>query len=208
MKGSAVLAAALSGLAIVGYVTYRAVLTEPEPQPSADSQAAVVAADARPAPAATLPEFSLANLTGEPQSIYSWPEQALVINFWATWCAPCLREIPLLKDFQDAQRDNSITVVGIAVDRPDPVAAFVEEMAFNYPVLVGQAEGMEAAASFGVDFFALPFTVFVDADRNVLGVHTGEIHAADLENLAAVLVALGRDEIDLDTARQRIAGRI
>ena len=203
----AVNAAILAAAVIGSYAAYRMLLAPPPAAPPA-AQAPVDEAEQRPAPAEQLPDFSLANLAGESQSIYSWPGDALVINFWATWCAPCLREIPLLRSFQDEQRDSRVTVVGIAVDRADPVAAFAEEMSFNYPILVGQAEGMEAAASFGVAFFALPFTVFVDHDRNVLGVHTGELHAEDLENLAAVLASLERGDIDVDTARARVAGRI
>jgi thiol-disulfide isomerase/thioredoxin len=202
-----IVAIVVSLLGLGAYFAYRELVV----QPAAEAPIAGTTNDPaaqRPPPATTLPEFTLANLAGEQQSIYSWPGDALVINFWATWCAPCLREIPLLKTFQDEQRDNGLTVVGIAVDRPDPVTAFAGDMNFNYPILVGQTEGMEAAASFGVDFFALPFTVFVDGDRNVLGVHTGELHAEDLENLATVLAALERGEIDLATARGRVAGRI
>lgn len=201
---------AIAGLLAVGGIfAYRSMLEragEPATSPTAQESAEV--SEQRPAPAETLPEFSLANLAGEQQSIRSWPGDALVINFWATWCAPCLREIPLLKTFQDQQREHGVTVVGIAVDRPDPVANFAQDMSFNYPILVGQAEGMEAAASFGVDFFALPFTVFVDGDRNVLGVHTGELHDEDLENVAAVFASLASGELDLQTARDRVAGRI
>ena len=206
MKASAIGVAVAGMLAVGGYVAYRTMPTEPD----AAAQSEPTEAEASPAvqPAQTLPEFSLANLSGEQQSIQSWPDQALVINFWATWCAPCLREIPLLKEFHDTQQANGIMVVGIAVDRPEPVAAFAQDMTFNYPVLVGQAEGMEAAASFGVDFFALPFTVFTDHDANIIGVHTGEIHTEDLENLAAVLEALEAGTIDLEHARARIDGRI
>ena len=196
-------------LAIGGIFAYRASIEGTgEPTPPVNAQGPAEASEQRPAPAETLPDFSLANLAGDQQSIRSWPGDALVINFWATWCAPCLREIPLLKTFQDQQRENGVTVVGIAVDRPDPVADFAQDMSFNYPILIGQAEGMEAAASFGVDFFALPFTVFVDGDRNVLGVHTGELHDEDLENVAAVFTSRARGEIDLQTARDRVAGRI
>jgi len=205
MKSSALFAVALSGAAILGYVSYRALTSQTAPEPAT---AVAEAEQAGPAPAETLPDFSLPSLTGEQQSILSWPDHALIINFWATWCGPCLREIPLLKTFQDEQRDNAIQVVGIAIDRLEPVQAFVTDMGFNYPVLVGQTEGSQAAASFGVEFFALPFTVFTDHDRNVLGVHTGEIHAEDLANLAAVLADLRAGSIDLTTARDRIAGRI
>lgn len=205
MKSSALIAVVLSGAAIVGYVSYRTLTSQPAPEPAAH---VAEAEQTEPAPAETLPDFSLPNLTGGQQSILSWPDNAMIINFWATWCGPCLREIPLLKTFQDEQRDNAIQVVGIAIDRLEPVQAFVAEMGFNYPVLVGQTEGSQAAASFGVDFFALPFTVFTDHDRNILGVHTGEIHAEDLADLAAVLADLQAGRIDLVTARDRVAGRI
>lgn len=206
MKTSAVVVAVAGVLTVGGYVAYRAMLVEPDA--AARSEPAVADAMAGVEPAQTLPEFTLANLSGEQQSIRSWPDQALIINFWATWCAPCLREIPLLKDFQDTQRANAVTVVGIAVDRLQPVAAFAEDLAFNYPVLVGQADGMDAAASFGVEVFALPFTVFTDRNANILGVHTGELHTEDLENFAAVLEDLGAGRIDLQSARARVAGRI
>src|SRR5690606_40937128 len=130
-----------------------------------------------------LPHFELADLEGAPRSIHIWPGQPLVINFWATWCAPCLREIPLLKALQ--QENDWLTVVGIAVDRTEPVVEFAASMDFNYPILVGQAEGWEAAARFG-EFYALPFTVFTSADGHVIGVHTGELHAEHLENVQAV----------------------
>jgi thiol-disulfide isomerase/thioredoxin len=204
----------LSGAALLGYVAYRTLLPVPEIAPAGvatiDTPAAAPAVVEAPSaePVDTLPEFVLGTLDGGRQSIFSWPDQALVINFWATWCAPCLREIPLLRAFQTERGGDGVQVVGIAVDRLGPVTKFAEEMAFNYPQLIGESDAIEAAASFGIDFFALPFTVFTDHDRNVLGVHTGEIHREDLDNLAAVLADLRAGRIGLDEARARVAGRI
>jgi hypothetical protein len=101
-----------------------------------------------------------------------------------------------------------VQVVGIAVDRLDPVLSFAADMEFNYPILVGQSDAMDAAASFGVDFFALPFTVFAAADGRLLGVHTGEVHQEHLDNLLAVLDDLDGARIDMPAARARIAGRM
>jgi len=203
MKNSALIALALSGAALLGYVSYRTLLPSAPPVPAAVPAAAPVQA----APAQTLPDFSLSTLSGTQQSILDWPGKALIINFWATWCPPCLREIPLLKEFQAADAERSIQVVGIAVDRLEPVRAFAEKMDFNYPLLIGQADAMDAAGAFGVDFFALPFTVFTDTDGNVLGVHTGELHGGDLENFAMAVAELRAGAIDLDGARARIDGR-
>ena len=157
---------------------------------------------------AQLPDFSLPDLDGTPRSIRSWAgERGLIINFWATWCAPCLREIPLLTAFQ-AQQGATAQVIGIAVDRLDDVVAFAPEMNFNYPILVGQSEAMEAAQAFGVEFLALPFTVFTAAGGQILAVHTGEVTAGDLDNYASVLADVAAGAVDLDQARARMAGRL
>ena len=190
----------LSSAAVLSYVGYRALDLVPIPD-----ETAVVAATG---PVETLPEFTLNDPAGEPQSIGSWPGKALLINFWATWCAPCLREIPLLIEYQHKHRDRSVQVVGIAVDRPDPVRAFMEDLEFNYPVLVGEVDAMDAAAAFGVDFFALPFSVFTDTQGHILGVHTGELHAEDLDALQSVLADLETGRTDVSGARARLAGRM
>jgi hypothetical protein len=112
----------------------------------------------------------------------------------------------MLKELQTHRPD--VQVVGIAVDRRDPVVGFAANMQFNYPILIGESAGWDAAAAFGVNVYALPFTVFTAPDGSVLGVHTGELHAEHLENLTAVLDDLKAGKIDLATARARIAGRI
>lgn len=150
-----------------------------------------------------LPEFVLPGLAGQPLSIRSWPGRPLVINFWATWCAPCVREIPLLKDFQI--QHPSMQVVGIAVDNVDAVKTFDADMQFNYPIMIGGAEAVEAAAAFGVEVLAMPFTIFAAADGRLIGVHRGEIHAEELESFVAVVSDLEAQRIDIETARARLA---
>jgi thiol-disulfide isomerase/thioredoxin len=202
---------ALSAAAVLGYWAYRSIET---PEPAAPQPAAAVldlAADpdepteARQ-PVETLPDFSLGNLAGEPQSIRSWPGKPLLINFWATWCAPCLREIPMLKELQSSRPD--LQVVGIAIDKREPVVAFAAERQFNYPILIGQSEAWQAAAALGVNIYALPFTIFAAADGSILGVHTGELHAEQLDNFRTVSDDLQAQKIGLAEARSRIAGRM
>lgn len=194
--------AALSATALVGYGVYRSLL------PATDRAEGPASAAAAPGPdelADALPDFELSNLDGEPTSVGSWPERPLVINFWATWCAPCLREIPLLKSLQAEHPE--LRVIGIAIDRPGPVREFAADMDFNYPILVGQGDAMGAATTFGIRVLALPSTVFTAADGATLGVHVGEIHAAELDELTATLTALDAGAIDRDGARRRIAGQ-
>jgi len=161
---------------------------------------------AAPETAETLPDFSLGNLAGEQQSIRSWPGKPLLINFWATWCAPCLREIPMLKELQAARPD--LQIVGIAIDKRDPVVEFAGKMQFNYAILIGQSEAWAAAAALGVNIYALPFTIFTAGDGSILGVHTGELHAEHLERFRAVVDDLAAERINVEEARSRIAGPI
>ena len=206
------LTALLSGAALVGYISFR-LFVGPVPDDSGpptlqfgEDPAAEEHDDSPAALADTLPEFSLETLAGAQQSIASWPDKPLLINFWATWCGPCLHEIPMLKQYQTRRPD--LQVVGIAVDKRDSVAGFAATMQFNYPILIGESGGWDAAAAFGVNVYALPFTVFTAPNGAVLGVHTGELHQEHLDNLTAVLDDLKAGKIDIQTARARIAGRI
>lgn len=201
------LTAALSAAAVLGYFAYRAFVPAAEvagPTAAVDD-AASPAASASPT-VAMLPDFSLGNLAGEQQSIQSWPGKPLLINFWATWCGPCLREIPMLKELQSARPD--LQVVGIAIDKRDPVVEFAGNMQFNYPILIGQNEAWAAAAALGVNIYALPFTIFTAGDGSMLGVHTGELHAEHLETFRTVVDDLAAGRIDVEQARARIADRI
>ena len=188
-KNPTLLTALLSAATIVGYAAYRLTLSEPE-EPSRFAN--------------ELPEIVLDDLAGTPTPLSTWAGKPLVVNFWATWCAPCLREIPLLKTFHEEH--ESIEVIGIAVDRREPVLDFVaDEMQFNYPVLIGQAAGYDAMAIFRNDAQVMPFTAFTAPGGAILGVHYGELHPEHLENFAATVDLLGSGEIDLDEARDRIA---
>lgn len=196
MARSTMLTLALSAAALLAYVGYRAAIPGNPPDSAAPAGASVMVE--------TLPEFALEDINGQVRSIHGWEGDALLINFWATWCAPCLREIPLLKAFQDGGGTGNVQVVGIAVDHLEAVQAFDEEMDFNYPVLAGELEAIEAAAEFGLPFFVLPFTVFADRHRRILGVHNGELHAEHLDEFLRVLNSLEAGSMDVEAARTRL----
>jgi thiol-disulfide isomerase/thioredoxin len=198
--------AALSAAAILGYVAYRALQPTLDSAPTAAETGSPAGESAAPTMAATLPEFSLGNLAGEQQSIRSWPGKPLLINFWATWCGPCLREIPMLKDLQTGNPD--LQVVGIAIDKREAVVEFAAKMEFNYAILIGQSEAWEAAAALGVNIYALPFTVFAAGDGTLLGIHSGELHAEHLDRFQAVAEALAAGRITVEAAKQRLAAPI
>lgn len=179
MKNAAIAAAVVvAGLAgAVAYVAY-------------DQLKARVAPASAPAPAAaapatqlvaTLPQFQLADRSGEMRSLQDWPGQALIVNFWATWCAPCRREIPLLQQIQRDHAGEGFQVIGIAVDFRDKVLAYADEMKIDYPLLIGEQEALDAAAAFGVTTVGLPFTVFSDRQGRVVTAHLGELTAAEAD---------------------------
>ncbi|MBT8421704.1 MAG: TlpA family protein disulfide reductase [Gammaproteobacteria bacterium] len=152
---------------------------------------------------ATLPHFVLNDVWGERRNIHEWAGQPLLINFWATWCAPCRREIPLLEALHKEQ--SGIQVIGIAVDVRDDVATFLGEFGVSYPNLVGETDAIDVAAMLGVDEMVLPFTVLVGADGQLLTVHTGELTAGQLAEIAAISAAYETRELSAAAARAELA---
>jgi thiol-disulfide isomerase/thioredoxin len=154
---------------------------------------------------ARLPDFSLKDLSGKPTSVESWSGKSLVINFWATWCAPCRREIPLLKTLADNWAGRDLAIVGIAVDYPDKVRAFAEQFKIGYPVLIGEQDALEVAAKFGMTSPALPFTVFTDRRGEVVALFVGELHRPQADFILSEVQNLNDQRIGLSQARRAIA---
>jgi len=150
------------------------------------------------------PSFTLAGLDGKMHDFSEFAGRHRLLNFWATWCAPCRREIPLLKEFQAQQGDDGILVIGIAVDVMEDVQQYAQAEHFNYPVLVGEMDAMAVAEQSGLQFTAMPFTMIVTADGEFLSAHFGELHRPDLDKIGQVLARLDAGDIDTDTARQAL----
>jgi thiol-disulfide isomerase/thioredoxin len=151
-----------------------------------------------------LPEFSLQDRDGKPVSIKAWTGKSLIINFWATWCAPCRREIPLLESLQRAWADRGVAVIGIAVDHRDQVLAYADDMKIGYPLLIGEQDALDAAAAFGVAAPAFPFTVFTDRRGEVVALYMGELHRAESDLILSVLEQVNQGQVPLPEARRTI----
>ena len=134
------------------------------------------------------PEFTLPDLDGRPRQPAEWDGKVLVVNFWATWCAPCREEIPLLIDLE--RRRPGVRVVGIAVDRPEAVRAFAAELGIEYPILLDDLKG-STMRRYGNRIGALPFTVITGRDGIVAYVRLGELEAAELDRVTGALLRHG-----------------
>lgn len=151
-----------------------------------------------------LPRFSLGDRTGRATSIASFGTASLVINFWATWCAPCRREIPLLQSLHSEWAGRDVTVVGIAVDHRDKVLEFADRLNIAYPLLIGEQDALDVATTFGVDSPVFPFTVFTDRRGEVVTLFIGELHRPQAELILGAVHDLDRGLIQLPAARQVI----
>jgi thiol-disulfide isomerase/thioredoxin len=152
-----------------------------------------------------LPTFSINDLQGRPTSAAAWSGKSLVLNFWATWCAPCQREVPLLKALSTEWSDRDVEVVGIAVDHPDKVQGFAEQFKIPYPLLVGEQNALDLATKLGLSTPVFPFTVFSDRRGHVVALFIGELHRPQADLILSVLQNLNQDKVQLPDARRLIA---
>lgn len=121
-------------------------------------------------------ELAMASLQGRP----------LLINFWATWCAPCVRELPLLDAHQRAHAAHGLTVLALAIDGPTPVRDFLQRTPLGLQVALAGLPGTELARSLGNAQGGLPFSVLIGAQGQVLARKTGELQAEDLARWATL----------------------
>ncbi|MGH8799251.1 MAG: TlpA family protein disulfide reductase [Casimicrobiaceae bacterium] len=141
-----------------------------------------------PAAADALLALSLPDAAGHPQPIAQWRGKVLVINFWATWCAPCREEMP---DFIRAQNDfgpKGLQVVGIAVDSADKVQQFAKELGLNYPALIGGYPAMDLSKSLGNSLVALPYTLVLDRQGRVAYTHLGPVKVGAFRDVVSKLL--------------------
>ena len=133
----------------------------------------------------------LPDADGRQQALSQWRGKVLVVNFWATWCAPCREEMPRFVAAQARDGAKGVQFVGIAVDDPGKVRIFAKEIGLNYPTLIGGYGAVELSRTLGNELSALPFTIVVDRGGRVADTHLGPLKAADLDRLLAGLLGAG-----------------
>jgi thiol-disulfide isomerase/thioredoxin len=125
--------------------------------------------------------WSFADTDGRERHMSEWAGQIVVVNFWATWCPPCRKEIPAFIALQERLAAEQVTFIGIAFDRLEAVKPFIAEQGVNYPILIGEEAVAQYMRSLGNTIGALPFSALIGRDGRVLVTHQGEWHEADVE---------------------------
>ena len=110
----------------------------------------------------------------------------LLLNFWATWCPPCVEELPLINRFYTENSAKGWQVLGLAVDQADPVKRFLDKMPLNFSVALAGMPGIELSKSLGNLTGGLPFTVVIGADGQIAQRKMGKISPQDLQAWAAL----------------------
>ncbi|HKX99768.1 MAG TPA: TlpA disulfide reductase family protein, partial [Steroidobacteraceae bacterium] len=154
------------------------------------------------------PDITLADRDGKPRSLSEWNGKPQVINFWATWCAPCRREIPMLNALASDGAWPEIVLIGIAIDFREDVLRYLQATPIDYTVLIGEQDGLDAARAFGVESLGLPFTAFVDASGRIVTIHVGELHRPQADVILSILRSVDAGQIDLKTAQARIRSEV
>jgi len=121
------------------------------------------------------PEFALQDLDGKLRNIKEWDGKVLLVNFWATWCPPCKREIPAFMALQEQYGKQGFQVIGVAIDNEEAVRDYVDTMGINYPVMAAELDSMDIARQYGNRINALPFSAFVGRDGKIVLTRPGEM---------------------------------
>ena len=133
--------------------------------------------------AVALYQQKMSDMDGQLLSLDAYRGHLTVINFWATWCPPCVEEIPELDRFYRQYAPDKLKMLGIAIDSPSQVKAFLVHTPINYPLLFGGLEGTQLASQLGNTSGGLPFTVVISPEGKIFWRHMGRISLPELENV-------------------------
>ena len=131
-------------------------------------------------------DFFLENIEGETISIVEFRGEKTLINFWATWCRPCRKEMPMLNGVFLSQDPSKFSVVGIAIDKPEKVTQFVAELGIDFPIMVGQSEAYDVMKDLGNEALTLPYTILIDEEGEVVWSKNTELKHSDMDEVLGI----------------------
>lgn len=129
--------------------------------------------------------YVLPDLDGNNTALAKWHGKVVLLNFWASWCVPCLKEMPLLAKFQREHTADGMQVVGVAMEQPQSAAAFMKRVAVGYPTLIGIDAEPVPTTAFGDTAGLLPYSVLIDRDGRVLETKLGPLDEGLLDDWMA-----------------------
>jgi len=135
------------------------------------------------------PAFELKDLDNELRNIDEWNGKVLLVNFWATWCPPCKKEMPAFIELQEEYKAQGFEVIGIALDDTESVQNFVDTLGVNYTVMAAEYKGLDLSRKYGNRIGALPFSVFVGRDGKIELTQAGELSKNQVAQIIQPLLA-------------------
>ncbi|MEO7198582.1 MAG: TlpA disulfide reductase family protein [Dokdonella sp.] len=152
---------------------------QPVPVQPADGSSALAPGDLRH-------DTRLPDLAGTTRALSDWDGQLLLLNFWASWCGPCRKEMPLLDAVRNQHIAHGLEVIGIAAEAHADAAQFLAEFPVSYPILVNDlALGSDVSIAYGNSRNVLPYSVLIGRDGRILAQHTGDFSAESLQDWIA-----------------------
>ena len=156
--------------------------------PPADPEIVKLVPSRAPPPEASLigttaPEFALPDLAGTQRRLSDWRGKTVLVNFWATWCAPCREEMPMLESVHQGMRDRGLVVVGVAIDDNSKIGEFVDEFGITFTILAADPSALQLTQAYGNTLGALPYSVLVDAVGTIRYLKTGILTEAELTEM-------------------------
>ncbi|HED34781.1 MAG TPA: TlpA family protein disulfide reductase [Gammaproteobacteria bacterium] len=127
------------------------------------------------------PAFELKDIEGQMRNIDEWNGKVVLVNFWATWCPPCKKEMPAFIELQEQYSKQGFQVIGIALDDEDSVRDFANTLGVEYPLMPADHAGLQLSRDYGNHIGALPFSVFVGRDGIITQTHIGELTKSQVE---------------------------
>jgi thiol-disulfide isomerase/thioredoxin len=121
------------------------------------------------------PGFTLPDLKETTHSHRDWQGKILVINFWASWCTPCLKEIPMFNRVQKEYAPDGVRFIGIAIDNKQAIETFMKKVPIDYPVLYGVRAATRVVQDYGNSAGVLPFTIFIDRQGIIRRIASGKL---------------------------------
>ncbi len=181
---------------IAGSVGYWSIKEDPQPTPLS-----VVTIDAKPHQYPSYreinngkkplrPVFSMPDRYNKIRNITEWEGKVILLNFWATWCPPCRKEMPAFIQLQKKYAAKGFQVIGVALDETSKVNIFADKIGVNYPLLVGALNAAEISRAYGNAGGQLPYTVFISRQGQLVAAKLGEISKQQAEGIIKQLLKI------------------